>query len=63
MPYIVLSRKYRPTTLDEIVGQPSVVKSLKACLDNNMVPHAFLLFGIRGVGKTTIARIIAKCLS
>ncbi|MBR1944182.1 MAG: DNA polymerase III subunit gamma/tau [Alphaproteobacteria bacterium] len=63
MPYIVLSRKYRPTTLDEIVGQPIVVKSLKACLDNNKVPHAFLLYGIRGVGKTTIARIIAKCLS
>lgn len=63
MHYIVLSRKYRPQSLEEIVGQPLVVKSLKACLDNNKVPHAFLLYGIRGIGKTTIARIIAKCLS
>ena len=63
MHYIVLSRKYRPQSLDEIVGQPIIVKSLKSCLNNDKVPHAFLLYGIRGVGKTTIARIIAKCLS
>lgn len=63
MHYIVLSRKYRPQSLDEIVGQSIIVKSLKSCLNNNKVPHAFLLYGIRGVGKTTIARIIAKCLS
>ncbi len=63
MHYVVLSRKYRPQSLDEIVGQPIIVKSLQTCLDNNKVPHAFLLQGIRGVGKTTIARIIAKCLS
>ena len=63
MHYIVLSRKYRPQSLDEVVGQDIIVKSLRNCLDNNKVPHAFLLHGIRGVGKTTIARIIAKCLS
>ena len=63
MHYVVLSRKYRPQSLDEIVGQPIIVKSLKACLYNNKVPHSFLLYGIRGVGKTTIARIIAKYLS
>ncbi len=63
MNYIVLSRKYRPKELNEIVGQPLLVKSLINCLDHDKVPHAFLLYGIRGVGKTTIARIIAKCLS
>lgn len=63
MNYIVLSRKYRPKEINEIVGQPLVVKSLINCLNTNKVPHAFLLHGIRGVGKTTIARIIAKCLS
>lgn len=62
MNYIVLSRKYRPQSLDDVVGQPIVVKSLRTCLDSNKIPHAFLLYGIRGVGKTTIARIISKCL-
>ncbi len=63
MHYIVLSRKYRPQSLDDVVGQDIIVNSLKNCLDNNKVPHAFLLNGIRGIGKTTIARIIAKCLA
>ncbi|MBQ9441201.1 MAG: DNA polymerase III subunit gamma/tau [Alphaproteobacteria bacterium] len=63
MHYIVLSRKYRPQSLDDVVGQDIIVNSLKNCLNNNKVPHAFLLNGIRGIGKTTIARIIAKCLS
>ena len=43
--------------MDEVVGQDIIVKSLRNCLDNNKVPHAFLLHGIRGVGKTTIARM------
>lgn len=62
MHYTVLSRKYRPQTLDEIIGQELVVKSIKYCLSNNKIPHAFLFYGIRGVGKTTIARIIARYL-
>ncbi len=58
-----MSRKYRPKTLDNIVGQDVLQKSLKNCLDSKKVPHAFLFHGIRGVGKTTSARILARCLS
>lgn len=61
--YIVLSRKYRPKTLDNMIGQDVIQKSLKNCLDSKKVPHAFLFHGIRGVGKTTTARILARCLS
>lgn len=61
--YIVLSRKYRPKTLDNMIGQDVLQKSLKNCLDSKKVPHAFLFHGIRGVGKTTTARILARCLS
>ncbi|MDR3224106.1 MAG: DNA polymerase III subunit gamma/tau [Holosporales bacterium] len=61
--YIVLSRKYRPKDLKDLIGQDVLVRSLKSCLDNNKVPHAFLFHGIRGVGKTTTARILARCLN
>ena len=61
--YIVLSRKYRPKLLEELIGQQVVVQSLRSCLDNHKVPHAFLFHGIRGVGKTTVARILARTLS
>ncbi|MDR1390829.1 MAG: DNA polymerase III subunit gamma/tau [Holosporales bacterium] len=61
--YVVLSRKYRPKDLSDLVGQDLLAKSLRSCLDTKRVPHAFLFYGIRGVGKTTTARILAKCLS
>lgn len=60
--YIVLSRKYRPKDLNDLVGQEVLEKSLRSCLDSKKVPHAFLFHGIRGVGKTTTARILARCL-
>lgn len=60
--YIVLSRKYRPKDLNDLIGQEILAKSLRSCLDTKKVPHAFLFHGIRGVGKTTTARILARCL-
>ena len=61
--YVVLSRKYRPKDLNDLIGQEVLAKSLRSCLDSKKVPHAFLFHGIRGVGKTTTARILARCLS
>ena len=60
--YIVLSRKYRPKDLNDLIGQEVLAKSLRSCLNTKKVPHAFLFHGIRGVGKTTTARILARCL-
>ena len=60
--YIVLSRKYRPKDLSDLIGQEMLAMSLRSCLDTKKVPHAFLFHGIRGVGKTTTARILARCL-
>ncbi|MDR3079097.1 MAG: DNA polymerase III subunit gamma/tau [Rickettsiales bacterium] len=62
-PYRVLSRKYRPQTFGEIVGQDNLVRTLKNAIGRNRVHHAFILAGIRGVGKTTTARIMAKSLN
>jgi DNA polymerase-3 subunit gamma/tau len=63
MSYQVLARKWRPKSFQEIVGQEAVVQALVNGLDNDRVHHAFLLTGTRGVGKTTLARILAKCLN
>jgi DNA polymerase-3 subunit gamma/tau len=63
MSYQVLARKWRPHTFNDLVGQEHVVKALVNGLDQDRVHHAFLLTGTRGVGKTTIARILAKCLN
>lgn len=61
--YRVLARKYRPTTLKELVGQEVLAQTLTQSIENKRLPHAFLLHGIRGVGKTTTARIIARALN
>ena len=60
--YEALARKYRPQTFDDVVGQEHVIAALKNSFENNRIHHAYLLTGTRGIGKTTIARIIAKCL-
>jgi DNA polymerase III subunit gamma/tau len=62
-PYRVLARKYRPTTFDDLIGQESMVRTLRNAFAAGRVAHAFMLTGVRGVGKTTTARIIARALN
>ena len=59
----VLAIKYRPQVFDELVGQNIIVEAIKKSISLNKIPNAFLFTGIRGVGKTTIARILAKSLN
>ncbi len=61
--YRVLARKYRPTTFDDLIGQESMVRILRNAFAIGRVAHAFMLTGVRGVGKTTTARIIARALN
>lgn len=63
MSYQVLARKWRPRTFREMVGQEHVLQALINALDHDRLHHAYLFTGTRGVGKTTIARILAKCLN
>jgi DNA polymerase-3 subunit gamma/tau len=63
MAYTALARKYRPKKFSELIGQDHVVRALSNALETGRVHHAFLFTGTRGVGKTTIARIFAKCLN
>ncbi|WP_154223402.1 DNA polymerase III subunit gamma/tau [Marinicella rhabdoformis] len=63
MTYQALARKYRPQNFQEIVGQEHVVQALVNGLENNRLHHAFLFTGTRGVGKTTLARVLAKSLN
>ncbi|SIQ12534.1 DNA polymerase-3 subunit gamma/tau [Aeromonas sp. RU39B] len=63
MSYQVLARKWRPRTFDQVVGQQHVLTALTHALDQGRLHHAYLLSGTRGVGKTTIARILAKSLN
>lgn len=63
MSYQVLARKWRPRTFQDLVGQEHVLRVLTNALDRNRLHHAYLFAGTRGVGKTTLARIFAKCLN
>ena len=63
MSYKVLARKYRPQDFEQVVGQGSTVRILRNALSRDRVPHAMLFSGVRGVGKTTLARIMAKALN
>ena len=63
MSYLVLARKWRPRTFSELVGQEPVVQALRYALTEGRLHHAYLFSGIRGVGKTTVARILAKALN
>ncbi|MFH0947335.1 MAG: DNA polymerase III subunit gamma/tau [Planctomycetota bacterium] len=62
MSYLVLARKYRPGTFDEVVGQPATARTLRNAIRLGRVAHAYLFAGPRGVGKTSMARILAKAL-
>jgi DNA polymerase-3 subunit gamma/tau len=63
MTYQVLARKWRPQTFEEVVGQPTLTRTLRNALTSGRIGHAFLFSGARGVGKTTTARILAKALN
>ncbi len=63
MSYLVLARKYRPQTFEDLVGQEHVNRTLTNAIASGRIAHAFLFTGVRGVGKTTSARLLAKCLN
>ncbi|MBO4790157.1 MAG: DNA polymerase III subunit gamma/tau [Oxalobacter sp.] len=63
MTYLVLARKYRPKRFQDLVGQDHVVRALTNALETGRIHHAYLFTGTRGVGKTTLSRILAKCLN
>ena len=62
-PYRVLARKYRPQTFAELIGQDAMVRTLGNAIARDRLAHAFLMTGVRGVGKTSTARLIAKALN
>lgn len=63
MSYLVIARKYRPSTFDNLIGQKAIVTTLKNAIHTNRVAHAYLFAGPRGVGKTSMARILSKALN
>ncbi len=62
-PYLVLARKYRPLSFSTLIGQDAMVQTLRNAFKAGRIPHAFILTGIRGVGKTTTARILARAVN
>jgi DNA polymerase III subunit gamma/tau len=62
-PYRVLARKYRPATFDDLIGQDAVVRTVSNAFETGRIPQAWILTGVRGVGKTTTARILARALN
>lgn len=62
-PYLVLARKYRPQNFDDLIGQEAMVRTLTNAFKQNRIAHAFMLTGVRGIGKTTTARLIARALN
>ena len=63
MSYLVLARKWRPQTFAEVIGQPHVSRTLQNAISKNRIAHAYLFCGARGVGKTSVARILAKTIN
>jgi len=61
--YQVLARKYRPDTFADLIGQDAMVRTLRNAFEADRIAHAFIMTGVRGIGKTTTARIIAKGLN
>ena len=61
--YTVLARKYRPTKFEDLIGQEAMVRTLRNAFSSNRIAHAFMLTGVRGVGKTTTARLLARALN
>ncbi|MHC2889143.1 Cdc6-like AAA superfamily ATPase [Bradyrhizobium barranii subsp. barranii] len=62
-PYRVLARKYRPSSFDDLIGQEAVVRTVSNAFETGRIPQAWILTGVRGVGKTTTARILARALN
>src|SRR5262249_55319262 len=60
---LALARRYRPQTFQAVIGQEATLRALKAGLETKRLHHAYLFTGTRGVGKTTLARLLAKCLN
>jgi DNA polymerase-3 subunit gamma/tau len=63
IPYTVIARKYRPKTFEDLIGQEAMVRTLKNAFSSGRIAHAFMLTGVRGVGKTTTARLLARALN
>src|SRR5205814_3789519 len=63
LPYRVLARKYRPASFDDLIGQDAMVRTISNALETGRIPQAWILTGVRGVGKTTTARILGRALN
>ncbi len=61
--YRVLARKYRPSSFDDLIGQDALVRTVSNAFETGRIPQAWILTGVRGVGKTTTARILARALN